>query len=222
MYSYMGAAIWMITAYLLGSLPWSIWIGQLFYGVDVRQHGSGNAGATNTFRVLGRRAGLVVLVLDIAKGMAAVKLGELFGWIFGKESMILLQELRPLAGACAILGHVYSVFLHFKGGKGVATALGVMASLAPWATLSSAGIFILAWLFSGYISVSSLSAALAFPLFHFLFYKEVSLIQWTLVVGCSLFIFYTHRSNIRRLLKGEESKMPLFKKVVKKPKEKIC
>lgn len=220
MYSHLAAAIWMTAAYLLGSLPWSVWIGKLFYGVDVRQHGSGNAGATNTFRVLGPKAGLVVLVLDVAKGMAAVKLGHLFSGNSWKEFMVLPEELSPAAGACAILGHVYSVFLGFKGGKGVATALGVMISLAPWATLTSAGIFLLAWLFTGYISVGSLCAATAFPLFHFIFYKDVSLIQWILVIGSTLFIFYTHRSNIRRLLKGEENKMPMFKKVAKNSKRK--
>lgn len=213
MYFILIVIAWLAIAYLLGSLPWSVWIGKVFFGVDVRQHGSGNAGATNTFRVLGRKAGIMVLALDVAKGTAAVELGSLLPLCSCIEAGSLSDDLRPVAGAAAILGHVYSAFLRFKGGKGVATALGVMLSLAPWATLASAGVFGLTWLLTGYISLGSLSAATTFPLFHAFLYKVAPVTQWVLVGCTALFIFYTHRSNIRRLLEGKENKMPLFQKV---------
>lgn len=195
--------------YVLGSLPFSVWTGLIFYKKDVRQYGSGNAGATNTFRVLGRKAGTAVLILDTLKGFMAARLPA---WWFTTNDTQTQHHLMLAGGAAAVAGHVYSLFLKFKGGKGVATSLGVMLGLTPWATLGAAGVFLTVWLITSYISLGSLLAAATFPLFHYLWYREATLYQWLVVAALSGLIFYTHRSNIKRLLQGTENKMPLFRK----------
>lgn len=198
-----------VIGYVLGALPFSVWTGLIFFGKDVRQYGSGNAGATNTFRVLGRKAGTAVLILDTLKGFVAARLPA---WWFSAADAETQRHLMLAGGVAAVVGHVYSLFLKFKGGKGVATSLGVMLALAPWATLGAAGVFLAVWLFTSYISLGSLLAAASFPVFHYLWYREASLYQWLVVAVVSVLIFYTHRSNIQRLLQGRENKMPLLRK----------
>lgn len=197
-----------LIGYVLGSLPFSVWIGLIFFGKDVRSYGSGNAGATNTFRVLGRKAGTAVLILDTLKGFIAACQPQ---WFFSVGYTDAVHNLMLAGGLAAVAGHVYSLFLKFKGGKGVATSLGVMLALAPWATLGSAGVFLLAWLVTSYISLGSLLAAATFPVFHYIWYRNATLYQWLVVIALSGLIFFTHRSNIERLLQGKENKMPLIK-----------
>jgi glycerol-3-phosphate acyltransferase PlsY len=194
--------------YVLGSLPFSVWTGLLFFGKDVRRYGSGNAGATNTFRVLGRKAGTAVLILDTLKGYWAASLPQMW---FADGDAETENNLMLAGGLAAVVGHVYSIFLRFKGGKGVATSLGVMLALAPWAILGATAVFLAAWLLTSYISLGSLLAAAMFPLFHYFWYRHASLYQWLVVIALSGLIFYTHRSNIQRLLQGKENRMPLFR-----------
>ncbi|NIK74686.1 glycerol-3-phosphate acyltransferase PlsY [Thermonema lapsum] len=203
-------ALFLPIAYLLGSVPSSVWIGKRFFGVDVREHGSGNAGATNTFRVLGKQAGSIVLALDILKGWIATQLPVWLGQSTNIDSLFLWQMAF---GLCAIMGHIYSVFLNFKGGKGVAASLGMAISLHWAASLIAVVVFLLVLLVSHFVSLGSMLATLAFALVvNFELLGATSLyfkyFSWFMVA----LVIYTHRSNIKRLLGGNENKVYLFGK----------
>lgn len=203
-------ALFLPIAYLLGSVPSSVWIGKRFFGVDVREHGSGNAGATNTFRVLGKQAGSIVLALDILKGWIATQLPVWLGQSTNIDSLFLWQMAF---GLCAIMGHIYSVFLNFKGGKGVAASLGMAISLHWAASLIAVVVFLLVLLVSHFVSLGSMLATLAFALvvnFELLGATSVyfKYFSWFMVA----LVIYTHRSNIKRLLGGNENKVYLFGK----------
>ena len=201
-----------IAAYLIGSIPTAVWYGQRFYQTDVREHGSGNAGATNTFRVLGKRAGTVVLLIDILKGITAtmIAFALLGGHIIRPEDII---EYKLLLGLVAVMGHVFPVYTNFKGGKGVATLLGMTLSVQPWIALICIGIFVLVLLLSKYVSLSSLIATLLFPILLLLppFRTGEPLL---IVFGFVMFIVLviTHKKNIGRLVRGDESRTYLFSK----------
>jgi glycerol-3-phosphate acyltransferase PlsY len=194
-----------LLAYLIGSVATAVWVGIIFHGVDVREHGSGNAGATNVIRVLGWKTGVPVLLIDILKGWLAAMLPVFFD--LAGQGTALLTNLQIIAGLAAILGHILPVFAGFRGGKGVATIFGVLLALHPLLTLSCFGVFVCVLLVTGYVSVSSMSAGLAFPVFLLLFFETPSFFFkiFSLVVAVALII--THRKNILRLLKGEESKI---------------
>lgn len=198
-----------LTAYLLGSLPSAVWIGKFFYGIDVRQHGSGNAGATNTLRVLGKKAALPVLLLDILKGWAAVKVGFFVADMLGKEEF---NSLQLTLGAAAIIGHIYPVFASFKGGKGVATLLGVTLAIHPL----SAGVGILVFasilIITQYVSLSSICAGLSFPISILILFPSSSptLVLFSLLTPAIILV--THQKNIERLLRKDESKIYLFRR----------
>ncbi len=197
-------------AYLLGSIPSSVWIGRTFYGVDVREHGSGNAGFTNTVRVLGWKAGLPVFLIDVLKGYIAVSLVRLGGeYIPGSITFINFQLGL---GAVAVLGHIFPIYVGFKGGKGVATLLGLLLAIQPQVTLICLGIFVLIFFTTRYVSLSSMVAGLAFPLLNiFVFHTTaISLIIFSMIV--SILLLLTHQKNIERLLKKEESRAKIIKK----------
>ncbi len=153
-------AILIVAAYLLGSIPTSVWIGKIFYGTDVREHGSGNAGATNTFRVLGAKAAVPVLIVDILKGFAAVKLALLSN--INPVSDVWVNFKITLAIA-ALLGHIFPVFVGFRGGKGVATLLGGVIAIAPLSAAAAVAVFILVLTTTRYVSLSSMLAGVSFP-----------------------------------------------------------
>jgi acyl phosphate:glycerol-3-phosphate acyltransferase len=194
----------LLLAYLFGSVATAVWIGKIFHGIDVREHGSGNAGATNTIRVLGWKTGVPVLLIDILKGWLAAMLPVFFN--LAGHGSALLTNLQILAGVSAILGHIFPVFAGFRGGKGVATITGVLLAIHPLLTLACLGVFLSTLLITGYVSISSISAGFAFPVFLFLFFDTPSVFFkiFSVVVGVAMVI--THRKNISRLLKGEESK----------------
>ena len=191
-------------AYLLGSLATAVWAGKIFHGIDVREHGSGNAGATNVLRVLGWKTGIPVMILDVAKGWLAASLPVIF--ILAEKGSGTIITLQIITGMAAIIGHVYPLFSGFRGGKGVGTTFGVLLALHPLLTLSCLGIFLAVLFISGYVSLSSMSAGVAFPVFLFTVFDTPSVVFriFSVVVAISLII--THRANIKRLLKGEESK----------------
>lgn len=197
--------ITLLSSYLLGSVATAVWTGRIFHGIDIREHGSGNAGATNVIRVLGWKTGVPVLLIDVLKGWIAAMLPVFFN--LAGQGTALLTNLQILAGLAAIIGHIFPVFAGFRGGKGVATIFGVLLALHLLLTLSCFGVFIFVFLITGYVSVSSMSAGLAFPLFLFLFFDTPSVFFkiFSFVVAVALII--THRKNISRLLKGEESKL---------------
>jgi glycerol-3-phosphate acyltransferase PlsY len=148
-------------AYLIGSIPSAVWIGKAMCGIDVREYGSGNAGATNTFRVLGKKAGIPVLIVDIAKGYFALQLAQVIGnYLPGTQQYV---NFKLALGIAALLGHIFPVFAGFRGGKGVATLLGILIGVQPVAALICTGIFIVILMLSGYVSLSSMSTALAYP-----------------------------------------------------------
>lgn len=199
-----------IVAYLIGSAPTSVWLGRVRYGIDVRQYGSGNAGATNTFRVLGKKAGIVVLIFDTLKGSFAVGFSFFLCSQFS-ESTDSALIIAILAGATAVLGHIFPLYVGFKGGKGIATLLGVMAVLHWQLTLICAGIFLITLLASKYVSLGSMLAALFFFGLQFLseFYKAPALLIFSGIVLAGVLL--THRANIQRLIAGSENKTYLFR-----------
>ena len=202
----------LLLSYLVGSIATAVWVGKIFHGVDVREHGSGNAGATNVIRVLGWKTGIPVLLIDVLKGWVAAMLPVFINLAGGGTA--LLTNFQILAGLAAILGHIFPVFAGFRGGKGVATIFGVLMAIHPLLTLSCLGVFLVVLLISGYVSLSSMSAGVAFPIFLFFFFDTPSLFFKVFSIIVAIALIFTHRKNISRLLKGEESK--LFKKGVKR------
>ncbi|HEY0029507.1 MAG TPA: glycerol-3-phosphate 1-O-acyltransferase PlsY [Bacteroidia bacterium] len=199
----------LLGAYLLGSIPTAVWIGKFFYKIDVREYGSGNAGATNTFRVLGKRAGIPVLLIDIMKGFAAVYLAYLSPYFAGTNLFINLQLVLGIA---SLVGHIFPLFASFRGGKGIATLLGIVMAVHPSAAFISMGVFLVVLLMSSYVSLSSMIAALVFPVIVIIVFKTTvpSLIIFSILIA--IMVLITHQKNIERLLRKEESKSRLIKK----------
>lgn len=201
----------LLFAYLLGSLPSAVWVGKLFFGVDVREHGSGNSGATNTFRVLGKRAGIPVLFLDAAKGFGAVMLAYLVSHATPGSVDFVNTELA--LGTSAVIGHIFPLFAGFRGGKGVATLLGVTMALNPITSLICIGVFFLIFLGTHYVSLGSMSAGVAYPIVLasvFGHHTVPSHILFAIMVAILTLI--THQKNVQRLLDRTESKMFLVKR----------
>lgn len=193
-----------LAAYLLGSIPSSVWIGKIFYGIDVREHGSGNAGTTNTIRILGYKAGIPVFIIDALKGWFAVFLTKI---VFGYFPSIEMPEYMSLIAAVAVvLGHIFPVFAGFRGGKGVATLLGVGFGLIPIPALIALGIFMLVLFCFGYVSLASITAAVTLPFITYFFVMPDKILLLLLTIAVAIFLPITHRQNIKRLLNGTENK----------------
>ena len=207
------AALAVVIAYLLGSIPSAVWIGKGFHNIDVREHGSGNAGTTNTIRVLGWITGIPVLLIDITKGWLAAMLPVFLH--LAVHGSALMINLQMITGVVAIIGHIFPVFARFRGGKGVATVFGVFLALQPLLTLCSMGIFLIVLFITGIVSVSSMSAGISFPVFLFLFFDTPSVFFKIFAVLVGIALIITHRKNIGRLLRGEEAKLIKFKKKTK-------
>jgi acyl phosphate:glycerol-3-phosphate acyltransferase len=199
-----------VLAYLLGSIPAAVWIGKRFHNIDVREHGSGNAGTTNTIRVLGWKTGIPVLLIDIAKGWLAAILPVFFH--LADPGSALLTDLQIMTGVIAIIGHIFPLFAGFRGGKGVASVFGVFLALQPLLTLCCIGIFLVVLFITGIVSISSMTAGLAFPVFLFLFFDTPSIIFKIFSILVSISLLITHRKNIGRLMRGEEAKLIKFGK----------
>lgn len=193
-----------IIAYLLGSIPTSVWIGKIFYGIDVREHGSGNAGTTNTFRVLGAKAGIPVFLIDVLKAYVAVNLVRFFPYLPNTPSYVNLQLLF---GIVAVFGHIFPIYVGFKGGKGVASLLGVTLAIVPIPALLAFAVFGVVLLISHYVSLGSMIAGCSFPLFVF-FVEQTSILSLQIFsIVFAVLLIVTHRKNIVRLKNGEESKI---------------
>lgn len=186
----------LVIAYLLGSIPSGVWIGKLFFHIDIRRHGSGNIGTTNTYRVLGPIAGTIVMAMDISKGAIATLLPTFFG-NFTVNALVF--------GLAAILGHTFSVFDHFKGGKAVATSAGMILAYRPMFFLIAAGIWILLILLTSMVSLASM---VAFTLTTITTFFVNDAFLSILAIVLTIFIFYRHRTNIRRIMNGTESMVP--------------
>ena len=196
-------------AYFIGAIPSAVWIGKRFYGIDVREFGSGNAGATNTFRVLGKKAGIPVLFIDILKGWLAVQLAYFSTYRIDSVEFV---NLELVLGIAALIGHIFPVYVGFRGGKGIATLLGVVIGVHPYAALISIGVFILVLLITKYVSLSSIIASLSFPVATMVIFKTdvSSLVLFSIIVA--VLVVVTHQKNIERLLRKQETKAGLFKK----------
>ena len=197
--------LFVLLAYLTGAFPSAVWVGKTFYKIDVREFGSGNAGATNTFRVLGKKAGIPVLIMDIFKGWLSVNYISFLTNI--PESAEAVFEIKLAFGIAAVIGHLFPIYTGFRGGKGIATLLGLLIGLHAVAALYSILVFVIVFITSKYVSLGSIIASIAFPIL-------VILILGSTNVSLKLFAFFvpilsliTHQKNIERLLRGEETKV---------------
>jgi glycerol-3-phosphate acyltransferase PlsY len=184
-------------AYLSGSISTAVWYGRIIHRVDIRNHGSGNAGATNSLRVLGKKAGIVVLVVDFLKGVLPILLAKYLGF----DELVVL-----LAGLAAVIGHLLPIFSNFQGGKGVATSMGVIIGIFPIGALACFVVFLIVVVLTKYVSLGSILGAIAFPIAVALSPKVDSLFLIVFGVSLALLLSFTHRKNIERLLSGTESK----------------
>ncbi|NNF27167.1 MAG: glycerol-3-phosphate 1-O-acyltransferase PlsY [Gemmatimonadetes bacterium] len=189
----------LFAAYILGSTPTSYWIGKGLYGVDLRNEGSGNLGATNTYRVLGWKAAIPVFVVDVLKGWFPV-------WWFPRLAGTGDASWAIAFGAAAVLGHVFSFWVGFRGGKGVATSAGVLAALAPWSVAAGFGVWVIVILVTRMVSAGSMAAAVAAPVAA-AFTADVPRSVTAFLALLGLFILWAHRSNIRRILAGTEARL---------------
>jgi len=201
----------LLLAYLVGAIPSAVWVGRTFYGIDVREYGSGNAGATNTFRVLGKKPGIAVLIMDILKGFLAVKIAYLVGDYEPQSPEFIDFELA--LAVCGLMGHIFPVYVGFRGGKGVATMLGILIGVHPEAALFCALVFMVSFTISRFVSLSSMLAGITFPVVIMVFYSTNSSIN-IFSLAVAIMILVTHQRNIERLLAGEESKVNLFRSKV--------
>lgn len=197
-----------VMAYLLGSFSSAVWYGRWFKGIDPREHGSKNAGATNALRVLGTKLATAVFITDILKAFLAVVSARFLLKSDASETFYLFSILL---GICAVLGHVFPLYTGFKGGKGVASMLGVLLALNAWLALSCVGVFLLVFLLSQIVSLSSITAAVFFPtLYHVAFY-DASLSMSIFSVVAAVLVIALHHKNIKRILKGQEKRISFRK-----------
>jgi len=206
-----------IVAYLLGSIPTSVWISRYFYHLDIREHGSGNAGTTNTFRVIGVKAGVIVFIVDILKGFLAVNLIHFTHYYIPHSGDYI--NIQLLLGIAALLGHIFPIYVGFRGGKGVATLFGVICAISLYPTLIMAGVFFVTLIITKYVSLSSMIAGLSFPFLIIVIFNTTtsSLVIFSLIIA--ILMLFTHQKNIERLLRKEESKAD-FSKIKEKIKSK--
>ena len=202
--------LFVLLAYLTGAFPSAVWVGKTFYKIDVREFGSGNAGATNTFRVLGKKAGIPVLIMDIFKGWLSVNYISFLTNFPQSEEAIF--EVQLAFGIAAVIGHLFPVYTGFRGGKGIATLLGLLVGLNPAAALFSILIFIIVFLISKYVSLGSILASVAFPVFVILVLNSTNSSLNLFAVFVPILTLITHQKNIERLVRGEETKVKFGKK----------
>lgn len=198
-----------ILAYLIGSVPTALIISKRYFGIDIRDYGSGNMGATNTFRVLGSRYGTIVMALDILKGVLAVSLYNFlpFYWSHELERTNFMLGL----GMAAVLGHIFPVFAQFKGGKGVATLFGMILAVQPVIAVSCVGVFLLVLYLTRYVSLSSILGAIMLPVSVLWIWNEHEIMYRIFALLVAFMVIITHQKNIGRLLRGVESRIPILK-----------
>lgn len=202
-------AILLVLAYLIGSVPSAVWVSKWIFGIDIREHGSGNAGATNTFRILGPKAGSGVMLMDMLKGFIAVKLAFFSGIPVNWEAFTNLQVFLGLA---SVLGHIFPIWAEFRGGKGIATLFGMILSIQPIVALSLVGVFVCMLYLTRYVSLSSITASIAFPVMIVFIFNAHELSYQLFAIGTACLVVLTHHKNISRLINGNESKVAFFRK----------
>jgi glycerol-3-phosphate acyltransferase PlsY len=205
----MNEVVLIIAAYLIGSIPTSVWISKYFFGIDIRDYGSGNAGATNTFRTLGKKWGTIVMVGDVLKGIAATSLYILLPYYMHNEWE--RTNFMIGLGLAAVVGHIFPIWADFRGGKGVATLFGMVIAIQPVVAVCCVGVFLLALYLTRFVSLSSILASIAFAVFILYIFNEKETLYRIFAIAVALLVVLTHQKNIGRLLRGEESKVPILK-----------
>ncbi|MEX0596425.1 MAG: glycerol-3-phosphate 1-O-acyltransferase PlsY, partial [Candidatus Paceibacterota bacterium] len=190
-------ALFVLVSYLLGSMPTALWVGKAFYGIDIREYGSGNSGASNTFRTLGKKAGTAVLILDIIKGLTAASLVRYIDFI--EPGTVRFVNLQLLFGLSAVLGHVFPIYAGFKGGKGIATLLGKVIAIHYLSALACMGLFLVILFSTRYVSLSSILSAMAFPIIAVIVYKNQEPLFIAFGIAAAIMVVLTHQKNIVRL-----------------------
>ena len=198
-----------ILAYLIGSIPTSVWVSKQFFGIDIREYGSGNAGATNTFRVLGSKWGSFVMLVDVFKGVVATSLYLLLPQYLTNE--LHRTNLMLGLGIASILGHIFPIWANFKGGKGVATLLGMAVAIQPIVAACCIGVFLIVLFLTRFVSLSSILAGIAFMVFILFVFNEQPTFYRIFAVMVALMVVLTHQKNISRLINGTESKVPILR-----------
>jgi glycerol-3-phosphate acyltransferase PlsY len=205
----MNELLLIILAYLIGSIPTSLIVSRTQFNIDIRDYGSGNAGATNTFRVLGSKWGTLVMIMDMLKGLIAVKLALLLPYYIDNEFQRTNFQIG--LGLAAVLGHIFPIWAEFRGGKGVATLFGLIIAISPWTALSCIGVFLLVLYLTRFVSLSSILASMAFPVFILIVFNVDNTAYRIFAIAVALLVIMTHQKNIGRLLSGSENKVPIFK-----------
>ena len=200
-----------IIAYLIGSIPTALIISKKFFGVDIRDYGSGNMGATNTFRVLGSKYGTIVMILDILKGATAVALYNFLPYYFNSEHELWRTNFMIGLGLAAVVGHIFPIYANFKGGKGVATLFGMLLAMQPVVAVSCVGVFLLVLYLTRYVSLSSILAALFLPICVLWIWNEHEVLYRIFALIVAALVIFTHQKNIGRILRGVESRVPILK-----------
>jgi acyl phosphate:glycerol-3-phosphate acyltransferase len=205
----MKEVILIILAYLIGSIPTAVWISRHFFGIDIREYGSGNAGATNTFRVLGSKWGSFVMLADVLKGVLATSL-YIFLPSYLHDEWTRTNFMVGL-GLAAVLGHIFPVWADFRGGKGVATLFGMILAIQPIVAVYCVGVFLVVLYLTRFVSLSSILASIAFAVLILFIFNEKEPLYRAFAIAVTLLVILTHQKNISRLLRGSESKVPILK-----------
>ena len=200
-----------LLAYFIGSIPTAVWISKYFFDVDIRDYGSGNAGATNTYRVLGSKWGTIVMIVDVLKGLLATSLYIFIPYYLHADADLDRTNLMLGLGLAAVAGHIFPIWADFRGGKGVATLFGMILAIQPLVAVCCVGVFLLVLYLTRFVSLSSILASIAFAvLILFIFNEKVPLYRVFAIV-VALLVILTHQKNISRILRGNESKVPILK-----------
>ena len=198
-----------LSAYLIGSIPTAVWVSKYLFGIDIRDYGSGNAGATNTYRVLGPKLGTFVMTIDILKGICATSLYLLIPYYLHDEWD--RTNLMVGLGLAAVLGHIFPIWADFRGGKGVATLFGMVLAIQPLVALCCVGVFLLVLFLTRFVSLSSILASVAFAVLILFIFNEKEPLYRGFAIAVALMVLLTHQKNIGRILRGNESKVPILK-----------
>ena len=207
--------ILIILAYIIGSIPTAVWVSKSVFGIDIRDYGSGNAGATNSFRVLGTKWGSFVMLVDVTKGVIATSLYILIPFYLTNE--LARTNFMIALGMAAVLGHILPIFATFRGGKGVATLLGMALAIQPMVALLCLVVFLITLLSTRFVSLSSMFAGVAFMVLILFIFNEKETIYRLFAIIVAMMVVVTHQKNISRLIKGTENKVPIFKNRGRKP-----
>ena len=205
----MNEILLLLIAYLLGSVSTAVLVGRRFFGIDIREYGSGSAGATNVYRTMGPKWGAIVMIADMLKGVLAVQLAFLLPDYVDTE--MAFHNLQTLLGLAAVIGHIFPIWADFRGGKGVATIFGMVLGISPLTAVGCITIFSLVLYLTRFVSLSSILAGISFPVFILVIFNVDNPLYRVFAITVALLVLLTHQKNIGRLLKGEECKLPILK-----------